>query len=64
MMSALARAATTAQPGADVPSASDPAGGYTLFDAVQKQLGLKLEMRKRSMPVTVIDRIAQKPTEN
>jgi uncharacterized protein (TIGR03435 family) len=36
----------------------------SLFDAVNKQLGLKLEMRKRPMPVLVIDRIEEKPTDN
>jgi uncharacterized protein (TIGR03435 family) len=44
--------------------ASDPTGGLSLFDAVNKQLGLKLEMRKRPMPVLVIDRIEEKPTDN
>jgi uncharacterized protein (TIGR03435 family) len=44
--------------------ASEPTGAFTLFEAVEKQLGLKLEMRKRPMPVIVIDHIEQKPTEN
>jgi uncharacterized protein (TIGR03435 family) len=44
--------------------ASDPGGGLSLFDAVSKQLGLKLEMQKRPMPVLVIDRVEQKPTDN
>jgi uncharacterized protein (TIGR03435 family) len=47
-----------------VPSASDPTGGLTIFEAVEKQLGLKLEKQKRSMPVIVIDHLEQKPTEN
>jgi uncharacterized protein (TIGR03435 family) len=47
-----------------VPSASEPTGALTLFEAVEKQIGLKLEMRKRSMPVIVIDHIEQKPTDN
>jgi len=47
-----------------VPLASEPTGALTLFEAVEKQLGLKLEMRKRSMPVIVIDHIEQKPTDN
>jgi uncharacterized protein (TIGR03435 family) len=54
-----------AAPGsAPLPAASDPTGGATLFEAVEKQLGLKLEKQKRSMPVIVIDHIEQKPTEN
>jgi len=52
------------QAGAAAPAASDPTGGYTLFEAVEKQLGLKLEMQKRSMPVIVIDHLEQKPTDN
>jgi uncharacterized protein (TIGR03435 family) len=50
--------------GAAVPTASDPTGGYTLFEAIEKQLGLKLEKQKRSLPVIVIDHLEQKPTEN
>jgi uncharacterized protein (TIGR03435 family) len=51
------------QAAADVPSASVPSGGYTVFEAVEKQLGLKLEKRKRTMPVIVIDHF-EKPAEN
>jgi uncharacterized protein (TIGR03435 family) len=50
--------------GAPMPSASNPTGGYTLFEAVEKQLGLKLEKQKRTMPVIVIDSMEQKPTDN
>jgi uncharacterized protein (TIGR03435 family) len=39
--------------------AADPAGRYTIFDAVSKQLGLKLEAQKRPLPVLVIDHIEQ-----
>jgi uncharacterized protein (TIGR03435 family) len=56
-------AAMTAGAG-DVPSAADPAGRYTFAEAVEKQLGLKLEKQKRPMPVIVIDHIEQKPTDN
>lgn len=45
-------------------AATDPSGAVSLYDAVNKQLGLKLEMRKRSLPVLVIDHIEQKPTDN
>jgi uncharacterized protein (TIGR03435 family) len=44
--------------------AADPVGGVSLFDAVEKQLGLKLEAQKRMYPVFVIDHIDEKPTEN
>jgi uncharacterized protein (TIGR03435 family) len=43
---------------------SDPNGGISLQDAISKQLGLKLEMRKRPLPVVVIDRMSEKPLEN
>ncbi|HZI81779.1 MAG TPA: TIGR03435 family protein [Vicinamibacterales bacterium] len=43
--------------------ASDPTGGLSLFDAVDRQLGLKLEMRKRPMRVLVIDSIQEKPID-
>jgi uncharacterized protein (TIGR03435 family) len=46
------------------PTASDPSDAMTLFDAVSKQLGLKLEMQKRPLPVLVIDHIEEKPTDN
>jgi len=51
-------------PGSDAPSASDPGGGFTIFEAVDKQLGLKLEMQKRPVPVIVIDHLEEKPTAN
>jgi uncharacterized protein (TIGR03435 family) len=50
--------------GAAEPAASDPVGGTSLFDAVEKQLGVKLEMQKRLYPVLVIDHIEEKPTDN
>lgn len=48
----------------DVPVASEPAGAVSLFEAIQKQLGLKLEKRKRTMPVLVIDHVDEHPTDN
>ena len=54
----------TRSPVPDGASASDPSGGMSIFEAVKKQLGLRLEARKRSLPVLVIDRIEEKPTEN
>jgi uncharacterized protein (TIGR03435 family) len=46
------------------PSASDPTGAVTLFEAIDKQLGLKLEAQKRPVQVLVIDHADPKPTEN
>jgi uncharacterized protein (TIGR03435 family) len=47
-----------------VAAASDPTGAITIFQALEKQLGMKLEPQKRPIPVYVIDHIEQKPTEN
>ncbi len=44
--------------------AADPNGGISLFDAIHRQLGLKLEMRKRMLPVLVIDQMEERPTAN
>jgi uncharacterized protein (TIGR03435 family) len=52
-----------AQQGA-APAASDPDGGMTIIEALEKQLGLKLETQKRPMTVTVIDHVEQTPTDN
>ena len=45
-------------------TASDPSGALSLPDAVNKQLGLKLELQKRPMQVLVIDHVEEKPTDN
>jgi uncharacterized protein (TIGR03435 family) len=51
-------------PAAGVAGASDPTGAIPLGEAPEKQLGLKLELRKQPMPVLVIDHIEQRPSEN
>jgi uncharacterized protein (TIGR03435 family) len=63
MMFAARGGGEMAQP-VGAPAASDPSGMQTIFEAVEKQLGLKLESRKRTAAVVVIDHIEQKPTEN
>ena len=45
-------------------AASDPNGRLTVFEALERQLGLKLETRKAPMQVLVIDHIEQEPIEN
>jgi uncharacterized protein (TIGR03435 family) len=45
-------------------AASVPTGGISLFDAINKTLGLKLEKRKGTIPMLVIDHIDQKATDN
>jgi uncharacterized protein (TIGR03435 family) len=48
-----------------VAAASDPGGGgATIFEAIEKQLGLKLKADKRPEKVIVIDHLEQKPTDN
>jgi uncharacterized protein (TIGR03435 family) len=46
------------------PGAADPNGALTLFEALQRQLGLKLATEKRPMPVLVIDHVEPKPLDN
>jgi len=41
---------------------SDPSGGYTIFEAMQRQLGLKLVTTTSPQPVMVIDHLDRKPT--
>jgi uncharacterized protein (TIGR03435 family) len=43
--------------------AAVPTGGVTLYDAIEKQLGLKLSVDKHSMPIVVIDHADRTPTE-
>ena len=45
-------------------TASEPNGALSFFDALNKQLGLKLEKEKRPVPVLVVDHMEEKPTEN
>ena len=44
--------------------ASTPNGTLSLFEAMEKQLGLRLEKQKRPLPVLVIDHMLDAPTEN
>jgi uncharacterized protein (TIGR03435 family) len=57
------RGAGAASTGRDTPS-GDPIGAISLLDAMEKQLGLKLEKHKRPEPVFVIDHLEEKPTDN
>jgi uncharacterized protein (TIGR03435 family) len=38
--------------------------GTTIFNTMEKNLGIKLEQREQSMPVIVIDRVDRVPAEN
>jgi uncharacterized protein (TIGR03435 family) len=44
--------------------AADPNGAFTIVEALDKQLGLKLMPQKHPMPVLVIDHVDLNPTEN
>jgi uncharacterized protein (TIGR03435 family) len=56
--------AATAPAGGAAPTASERPAGFTLFEAVERQLGLKLATQKHPMPVVVIDHIERTPIEN
>jgi uncharacterized protein (TIGR03435 family) len=60
------RVAAGANSGGDpvVAAVSDPDGGMTIIEALDKQLGLKPETQKRPATVTVIDHIGQTPIDN
>jgi uncharacterized protein (TIGR03435 family) len=51
-------------PGGGGSDPSDPNGAISLFDAMEKQLGIKLVEVKRPVSVLVIDHIEQKPIDN
>jgi uncharacterized protein (TIGR03435 family) len=49
-------------PNAAAGEASDP-NGLSVFEAVEKELGLKLVKTKKSIPVIVVDHVAEKPVQ-
>ena len=44
--------------------ATAEAGGTSIYDALEKQLGLKLDVQKVPMPVIAVDSVNEKPTGN
>ncbi len=50
--------------GAANSAATDPNGAVSLFEGLDRQLGLKVELQKRTMPILVIDHVEQTPTDN
>jgi uncharacterized protein (TIGR03435 family) len=59
----LLRAAGTPAPEGNG-AASEPDGTITIFEALRNQLGLKLESRKVTAEVLVIDHVDEMPSEN
>jgi uncharacterized protein (TIGR03435 family) len=53
-------AADPGKNGGETAEASDPSG-ITPFEAVEKELGLKLVKQKRTIPVIVVDHVEEKP---
>jgi uncharacterized protein (TIGR03435 family) len=49
-------------PAGAIVAATDP-NGMSVFEAVDKELGLKLVKQKRSIPVVVVDHVSEKPVE-
>jgi uncharacterized protein (TIGR03435 family) len=52
------------QPPGAVATAADPNGDITVFEAVDRYMGLKLAAQKYPIPVIVIDHVERTPTEN
>ena len=46
------------------PSGDDPGSGISVFDAVDKQLGLKIDAQPQPTAVILVDSVNQKPTDN
>ena len=61
--SAAGSANQGASGGSGALAASAPTGALTLLDALPKELGLKLEQRKRPFPVIIIDHIEEQPID-
>ncbi len=59
-----AKTADGGQSSGGAPAAADPSTSLTIFEAIDKQLGLKLAAQKQPMPTVVIDHVERTPTEN
>jgi uncharacterized protein (TIGR03435 family) len=60
----MTASAAPADNGQGAGSAPDPTGTMTFAEALDKEIGLKLEVQKHVIPVLVIDRINRTPTDN
>jgi uncharacterized protein (TIGR03435 family) len=62
LQAAVGRPLEAGLPGNLAPAASEPIAGSSIYEALEKQLGLKLEKEKRRAQVIVVDHIEQTPT--
>jgi uncharacterized protein (TIGR03435 family) len=51
------------QQGGVAGNAADPVVGLSSYEAVEKEMGIKLVKQKRSIPVVVVDHVDEKPLE-
>jgi uncharacterized protein (TIGR03435 family) len=60
------RAAAAAQGGGNggLPAASDPISAISIAQAISSQLGLRVQMRRRPVPVLIVDSMDDKPLGN
>ena len=45
-------------------AASEPTGGMTLTQAIERQLGLEVQMRRRPVSTAVVESFDEKPSDN
>ena len=58
------RAAFSARPGdPGAGVASEPTGSLTVFEAIERQLGLRIQKGTHEIPVTVVDNLEEKPSD-
>ena len=64
LRAALAGGGVSASAAGSPATATDPIGGSSIFEALEKQTGLRLVAQKRPQQMIVIDHLEQKPIEN
>jgi uncharacterized protein (TIGR03435 family) len=64
VMPAAGRGGDAQAPAGVAATSPDPTGALTVFEAVDRQLGLKLSAEKHSMPMLVVDSVERTPAEN
>jgi uncharacterized protein (TIGR03435 family) len=64
LRTALAGGGVSASAASSPATATDPIGGASIFEGLEKQTGLRLVAQKRPQQMIVIDHLEQKPIEN